>query len=73
MKTKIVKKEQQEFILRDAPESTFDSYKKSQAKIKQQILEASLLTFNEKIQYTSNTSISPEKGRMHSNLKMNAL
>ena len=31
---KIVKKEQQEFISRDAPESTFDSYKKAQVKMK---------------------------------------
>ena len=44
MKTRIVKKEQQESISRDAPKSTFDSYKKAQAKMKQQILEAPLST-----------------------------
>ena len=59
----IVNKEQQQSILRDAPESTSNHYKKAQAKIKQQILEAPLSTFNEKIQYTGNTSIGPEKGK----------
>ena len=69
VETKIVKKEQQESVSRDAPESTSDSYKKAQAKIKQQILVAPLLTFDEKIQYTGNINISPDKGRMNSNLK----
>ena len=72
VETKIVKKEQQESVSRDTLESTSDSYKKAQAKIKQQILEASLSTFDEKIQYTGNISTGPEKGRMHSNLKINA-
>ena len=66
MKTKIVKKEQQESVSRDAPKSTSDSYKKAQMKMKQQILEAPLSNFNEKIQYIGTN---PEKGRMHSNLK----
>ena len=48
VKTKIVKKEQQESVSKDAPESTSDSYKKAQAKIKQQILEVLLSIFNEK-------------------------
>ena len=56
VKIKIVKKEQQESVSRDAPESTSDSYKKAQAKMKQQILEAPLSNFNEKIQYTKDTS-----------------
>ena len=34
VKTKIVKKEQQESVSRDAPKSTSDSYKKAQAKMK---------------------------------------
>ena len=34
METKIVKKEQQESVLRDAPKSTSGSYNKFQAKIK---------------------------------------
>ena len=46
-----------------------DSYKKAQEKMKQQTLEALLSIFNEKIQYNRDTSTSPEKGRMHSNLK----
>ena len=47
----IVNKEQQQSILRDAPESTSNHYKKAQAKIKQPILEAPLSNFDEKIQY----------------------
>ena len=34
VKTRIVKKEQQESVSRDAPESTSDSYKKAQVKRK---------------------------------------
>ena len=49
MKIKIVKKEQQESISRDAPEMTSDSYKKAQVKIKQQILKVPQSTFDEKI------------------------
>ena len=63
VETKIIKKEQQESVSKDAPESTSNSYKKAQTKMKQQILEAPLLTFNEKIQYTGNTSIDLEKGK----------
>ena len=63
VETKIIKKEQQESVSKDAPESTSDSYKKAQVKIKHQILETLLSTFNEKIQYTGNTSIGPEKGK----------
>ena len=54
---------------KDAAECTSDSYKKTQVKMKQQILEAPLSTFDEKIKYTDNTSTSQKKGRMHSNLK----
>ena len=50
----IVKKEQQESISRDAPKSTFDSYKKAQAKIKQLAIQAP----------------TQKKGRMHLNLKI---
>ena len=54
---------------RDASECTFDNYKKAQAKMKQQTLEALLSTFDEKIQHKRDTNTSQEKGRMHSNLK----
>ena len=40
VKTRIVKKEQQESVLRDAPKSTFDSYKKAQVKMKQLAIQA---------------------------------
>ena len=50
--------EQQESALGDAPEYS------SQAKMKHQILEVPLSTFNEKVQHTSNVAINPEKGRM---------
>ena len=56
METKIVKKEKQKSVSGDAPDNTSDSYKKAQAKMKQQILEAPLSNFNEKIQYTKDTS-----------------
>ena len=51
---------------RDASECTYDSYKKAQEKMKQQNLE---VLFDEKIQHKRDASTSPEKGRMHSNLK----
>ena len=54
---------------RDASECTYDSYKKAQAKMKQQTLEALLSTFDEKIQHNRDTNANPEKGRMNSNLK----
>ena len=73
MKTKIVKKEQQESISRDAPESTSNSYKKAQAKMKQQTLEALFSTFDKKIQHNRDTNASLKKGRIQSNLEMNAL
>ena len=57
VETKIIKKEQQESILRDAPESTSDGYKKAQAKMKQQILKVLLSTLKEKVQHTSNVAI----------------
>ena len=66
---KIVKKEQQESNLRDALKHTFDSNKKAQAKMEQQILEVLLSTFDEKIQHNRGKNANPGKGRMHSNLK----
>ena len=69
MKTKIVKKEQQESVSRDAPESTSDSYKKAQAKMKQQILEVLLSTLKEKVQHTNNVAINLKREECTKNLK----
>ena len=41
--------------------------------MEQQTLEALFSTFDEKIQRNRDTNVNPEKERMHSNLKMNAL
>ena len=54
---------------RDASECTYDNYKKAQAKIEQQTLEALLFTFDKKIQHNKDTNANPEKGRIHSNIK----
>ena len=58
-----------EYTPRDASECTYDNYKKAQAKMEQQTLEALFSIFDEKIQHNKNTNANPEKGRMHSILK----